>query len=156
MTSTASSLNNAAKESSSSSSSSSSSNKSSGWGFGNLFSGGNNSVTDAQKKVDGSVAIDVLFGKGSMGIELKPLKSGGTYVVRLSKPSLLGDTSWALKYNQYILKKVGDRKRLLVPGMRPVSVNGRPLPKTLKEVAKIFKSTKRPMKIKFLPPLPPS
>ena len=94
-----------------SSSSSSSSNKSSGWGFGNLFSGGNNSVTDAQKKVDGSVAIDVLFGKGSMGIELKPLKSGGTYVVRLSKPSLLGDTSWALKYNQYILKKVCDRNR---------------------------------------------
>ena len=130
-----------------------SSNKSSsGWGFGNLFSSAN-SVTDAQEKVDGSVEIDVLFGKGPMGIELKPLRSGGTYVVRLSKPSLLGDTSWALKYNQYILKKVGDRKRLLVPGMRPVSVNGKPLPKTLKEVAKIFKSTKRPMKIKFLPPL---
>jgi len=130
----------------------------SGWGFGNLFGNSSaaseKSTSKQQPKIE-SVEIDVLFGKGPMGIELKPFKTGGTYVVRLSKPSLLGDTSWALKYNQYILKKVGDRSRLLIPGMRPVSVNGTPLPSTLKDVAKVFKSTKRPMKIKFLPPLKP-
>jgi len=139
---------------------------SSGWGISSLWAGATSATTTAAKDPppstsspstappETSVPIDVLFGKGSLGFELKTLPdNSGTYVSRLTRPSLLGDTSWATKYNQYIQKKVGDPKRMLRAGMRPIKVNGAPLPKTATKVAEVLKTTARPMKIHFLPAL---
>jgi len=100
-------------------------------------------------------AIDVLFGEGPMGIELAPVKgatASGVFIHRLVPPSLFSESSWATKYNRFVQQKLKDPSQLLLPGMRPVAVNGVLLPKSADETIRILQTTTRPMKVKFLPP----